>query len=168
MAKLGIIGAKNSGKTTLIEQLIPIFVASGLQVNSIKHTAHNHSFDTPGKDSHRHRVAGTSMTLTVSSSELALFGQSQTKLQSELEELIEHNSDLCLIEGNKHSNDPKILLTRNINQISPEEITNIVATYGPDGSNLSSTHIPLDDTNQVAEFAIKLFSLKPKGDNSNA
>ena len=45
MVKIGIVGGKNSGKTTLIEQLIPLIKEAGLSVATIKHTAHSHSFD---------------------------------------------------------------------------------------------------------------------------
>ncbi len=141
MAKLSIVGAKNSGKTTLIEQLIPKLAAIGLKVSTIKHTAHDHSFDTTGKDSHRHRVAGASQTLALSSAEMALFGEINPELREELEDLIERRSDICLIEGDKRSDLPKLLLTRNIDQITVDKISNVVATYGPELSISNLPHI---------------------------
>lgn len=168
MVRLGIVGAQNSGKTTLVEQLIPRLLARGLRVDTIKHTAHKHHFDTPGKDSHRHRKAGASQTLTISSSELALFGKCDPDLQADLEALIERRSDICLIEGDKHSSGPKILLTRNIEQISLDKIDHIVATYGADSSDLQVTHLALDDIDQVADFAVKLLALETPGDTDDA
>lgn len=163
MARLGIVGAKNSGKTTLVEQLIPRLIARGLRVTTIKHTAHNHSFDTPGKDSHRHREAGSDQTLTISSAELALFGQFETDLRTELEQLIERRSDICLVEGDKQSNHPKLLLTHNLDQLLPDQISHIVATYGLDRTDLQVPHLALNDIDQVAEFAIKTLSLTTNG-----
>jgi molybdopterin-guanine dinucleotide biosynthesis protein B len=58
MRRLHIIGRKNHGKTTLIAELIAVFTSRGLRVGTIKHTHHQHELDTPGKDSHRHRLAG--------------------------------------------------------------------------------------------------------------
>lgn len=168
MVRLGIVGAQNSGKTTLVEKLIPRLVARGLRVTTIKHTAYKHHFDTPGKDSHRHREAGASQTLTISSSELALFGKCDPDLQADLEALIERRSDICLIEGDKQSSDPKILLTRNIGQISLEQIDHIVATYGAESSDLPVTHLALDDIDQVAEFAVKLLAIDTKGAHDDA
>lgn len=64
---VAIVGSSGSGKTTLIERLIPVLKARGLTVSTLKHT-HHHSveLDTPGKDSHRHRVAGASEVMVAS------------------------------------------------------------------------------------------------------
>jgi molybdopterin-guanine dinucleotide biosynthesis protein MobB len=56
--RIHIIGRKNSGKTTLIVELVKHFFARGIKVATIKHTHHHHDLDTPGKDSHRHSQAG--------------------------------------------------------------------------------------------------------------
>jgi molybdopterin-guanine dinucleotide biosynthesis protein MobB len=52
------VGRKNSGKTTLIVELVERLTQRGRRVGTIKHTHHAHELDTPGKDSHRHRTAG--------------------------------------------------------------------------------------------------------------
>lgn len=168
MARLGIVGAKNSGKTTLIEQLIPLLRTKGLIVSTVKHTAHGHSFDRPGKDSHRHREAGSAQTLAVSSTELALFGQFDHRLQAELEELIDRRSDICLVEGDKQGDHPKLLLTRNIDQVSPEQISHIVATYGSEKTELPVPHLSLNNIDEVAEFTVKALSLVNVGASNNA
>jgi molybdopterin-guanine dinucleotide biosynthesis protein B len=56
--RLHIIGRKNHGKTTLVVDLVRLLAARGLRVGTIKHTHHHHELDTPGKDSHQHRMAG--------------------------------------------------------------------------------------------------------------
>ncbi|MCC8152350.1 MAG: molybdopterin-guanine dinucleotide biosynthesis protein MobB [Lachnospiraceae bacterium] len=53
-----ISGVKNSGKTTLITRLIPIFREMGWQTATIKHDGHGFDPDVPGTDSYRHRTAG--------------------------------------------------------------------------------------------------------------
>lgn len=53
-----ISGVKNSGKTTLITKLIPIFRKMGWQTATIKHDGHGFDPDVPGTDSYRHRTAG--------------------------------------------------------------------------------------------------------------
>jgi|GEM_PF-195703 len=58
MHRIHIIGRKNSGKTTLVVDLVRHFRALGYRVGTIKHTHHQHELDTPGKDSYRHRQAG--------------------------------------------------------------------------------------------------------------
>ena len=58
MRVLGFAGYSGSGKTTLLEKLIPRLTARGLRVAVVKHTHHDVDWDTPGKDSWRHRQAG--------------------------------------------------------------------------------------------------------------
>jgi len=57
--RLHVIGRKNSGKTTLVVQLVHELRERGYHVATIKHTHHDHELDTPGKDSFRHRQAGS-------------------------------------------------------------------------------------------------------------
>lgn len=56
--RIHIVGRKNSGKTTLVCELVEELIHRGFRVATVKHTHHNHELDTPGKDSHRHREAG--------------------------------------------------------------------------------------------------------------
>lgn len=59
MVIVAISGPKNSGKTHLIESLIPIIPALGVRYAIVKHDAHAHMvIDKPGKDSSRYREAG--------------------------------------------------------------------------------------------------------------
>ena len=68
----GITGWKNSGKTTLIVALVEEFTRRGLRVSTIKHAHHAFDIDVPGKDSHRHRLAGASEVLVGSGARWAL------------------------------------------------------------------------------------------------
>ncbi len=62
-AILGICGFKNTGKTTLIERLIPRLKTMGLEVLVIKHDSHGIDVDRPGKDSGRFFRAGVDVLL---------------------------------------------------------------------------------------------------------
>ena len=66
-------GRKNSGKTTLVAELVSEFPSRGLKVGTIKHPHHQHELDSPGKDSHRHREAGASVVGILSKSMSAAF-----------------------------------------------------------------------------------------------
>ena len=57
-AVLAVSGAHNSGKTTLLEKLIPVLRSRGLKVGVIKHDGHDFTPDVPGTDSYRLREAG--------------------------------------------------------------------------------------------------------------
>jgi molybdopterin-guanine dinucleotide biosynthesis protein B len=91
-----------SGKTTLIEQLIPRFVA-GLRVSLIKHAHHGFDIDRPGKDSWRHREAGASEVLLTSDRRWVLMHELRGGREPTLEEQIALLSpcDLVLVEGYK-------------------------------------------------------------------
>ena len=58
MRIIGLAGWSGSGKTTLLARVIPILVARGIRVSTVKHAHHGFDVDVPGKDSHTHRVAG--------------------------------------------------------------------------------------------------------------
>ena len=57
---LSFVGRSNSGKTTLIERVIPELVRAGYKVATVKHAGHGFDLDTEGKDSWRHKQAGAS------------------------------------------------------------------------------------------------------------
>ncbi len=52
-----IAGPSDSGKTTLVEQLVPRLAADE-RVATVKSIHHDIEIDTPGADTHRHRTAG--------------------------------------------------------------------------------------------------------------
>src|SRR5438876_10539583 len=55
---LCFVGRSNSGKTTLIERVIPVLVREGYRIATIKHAGHGFDLDTEGKDSWRLKRAG--------------------------------------------------------------------------------------------------------------
>ena len=60
MRVIGLAGWSGAGKTTLMTRVIPVLVARGLRVSTVKHAHHGFDVDIPGKDSHMHRQAGAS------------------------------------------------------------------------------------------------------------
>ncbi|MBC7101335.1 MAG: molybdopterin-guanine dinucleotide biosynthesis protein B [Methanobacteriales archaeon] len=61
MKILGIIGTKDTGKTTLVTRLIKGLTDKGYKVGTIKHT--HGRFDFPGKDTEIHRKAGAKLVI---------------------------------------------------------------------------------------------------------
>lgn len=70
---LKVSGWKNSGKTALVTQLIAHLSAEGYLAGSIKHSSHTHPVDVPGKDSFKHRSAGSVKTALVAADKAGLF-----------------------------------------------------------------------------------------------
>lgn len=55
-----VVGRSKSGKTTLLEKLIPELKRRGYRVATIKHHSHpGFEIDVPGKDTWRHAQAGS-------------------------------------------------------------------------------------------------------------
>lgn len=53
-----LAGPSDSGKTTLVEELVPRLAADDTRVATVKSIHHDVEIDTPGADTHRHRTAG--------------------------------------------------------------------------------------------------------------
>ncbi len=117
MQILCVVGAQNSGKTTLVEALVGALGAHG-RVATIKSIHHDIDPDTPGKDTHRHRIAGadTVIGLTPSYSfEITPGGKraadsEQSVLVDTVERLRQRGYEYVLVEGFHDSSYPKIAL----------------------------------------------------------
>lgn len=157
MFEIGIVGAKNSGKTTLIETMLPMFIDRGLKVATIKHTGHDHAFDTRGKDTFRHRQAGAGLTMAISQSEMAVFAKPEKQNLLIANEIIARYFDLCLIEGDKQSSRHKLLLTTNFEQLKHPNPENIIVSYGPTRFSSSLQHFQLNDVAGLTSFLLKEF-----------
>lgn len=107
-----IVGKSDSGKTTLLEKLVPELIRLGLAVGTIKHDVHGFSIDHPGKDSWRHKRAGAAVTIISSPTQLAMVKDADH--DHSLDELADYFSglDLILTEGYKRESKPKIEIYR--------------------------------------------------------
>ncbi|MCK2182970.1 molybdopterin-guanine dinucleotide biosynthesis protein B [Halomonas getboli] len=102
---LGIAAWSGTGKTTLLERLLPALRERGLRVAVIKHAHHAFDVDQPGKDSHRLRQAGAEPILVASRARVALMMETPDREEADLAELVEmvrpQRPDLVLVEGFK-------------------------------------------------------------------
>lgn len=110
----GLAGLSGAGKTTLAEKLIALFTARGLNVASIKHAHHNFDPDQPGKDSWRHRKAGSRQMIISSSKRRVKFTETPDGTEADLNTLLGELSpaDIVLVEGYKTIDFPKIEIYR--------------------------------------------------------
>ncbi len=152
MVELAVVGARNSGKTTVIEALIGYLKAKGYRVGTIKHTSHSHRFDTPGKDSHRHREAGAALTVAVSDEETAVFAQPDALDARQLQHLTHGQIDIWLVEGDRKADRPKVMITRQLKELSGALPDNIVATIGPERLGRVSAHFETGDYSGLGSF----------------
>lgn len=112
---LGFAAYSGTGKTTLLEALLPKLTEAGLRIGMLKHAHHNFDVDQPGKDSHRLRKAGASQMLISSRNRFALMTETPES-ESEFDYLLtrfdEDKLDVVLVEGCKNIAFPKIELHR--------------------------------------------------------
>lgn len=114
---LAIVGRHNSGKTTLIEQLIAELVARGHDVGSVKHHSHvGFDIDYPGKDSYRHRAAGASETVIAAPGQVARIKtvEGETECSDIVRSMPGH--DIIVVEGYRKSGLPTIEIMRSGNE----------------------------------------------------
>jgi len=110
----GIIGWRNSGKTTLVEGLVRRLRAGGLCVSTVKHAHHGFDLDRPGKDSFRHREAGAREVLVSAAGRWALLRELPDGEEAPLADLLARLEpvDLVLVEGFKGDPHPKLEVVR--------------------------------------------------------
>ena len=124
-----IVGRSKSGKTTIIEKLIPELKSRGYQVATIKHTSHDFETDMTGKDSWKHARAGSDCAVLSSGSKVALTRNVDHDLSpTELSLLISGDFDIILAEGFKQSKSPKIEVHRSEEKLAcpPKELLAVV------------------------------------------
>jgi formylmethanofuran dehydrogenase subunit E len=155
-AAICVVGNKNAGKTTLIERLLPELIARGRRVATIKHDAHDFDIDVPGKDTWRHRQAGSNTTIIASSSKAALVRLTERELGlDELLGLVDPSCDLVLIEGLRRSPLPKILVERSdLNAEAPSLLGEVwaVVTDGDSDVTSSAPRFRPDEPGPLAEL----------------
>jgi molybdopterin-guanine dinucleotide biosynthesis protein B len=108
---LSIVGRSQSGKTTIIEKLIPELKKRGYRIGTIKHAHHGFDIDKSGKDSWRHRHAGADAVVVASPGQIALVKDDQS---DSLDALLHYfdGMDLIITEGYKTQSKPKIEVLR--------------------------------------------------------
>jgi molybdopterin-guanine dinucleotide biosynthesis protein B len=155
---VGIVGRSGSGKTTLIEKLIPALQDRGLSVSTIKHTHHHQvELDVPGKDSHRHRVAGASEVIVASDS-----GWARIAARPEAASLAEllaqlRTVDVVLVEGFKQLEElRRVEVFRGPGTPLALDDPGIAAVAAPGGTvpGYAGITLALEDTRAVLEFLL--------------
>lgn len=108
---LSIVGRSQSGKTTIIEKLIPELKKRGYRIGTIKHAHHGFDIDKSGKDSWRHRHAGADAVVVASPGQIAMVKDVQSESLDDLQNYFA-GMDLIITEGFKTENKPKIEVLR--------------------------------------------------------
>jgi molybdopterin-guanine dinucleotide biosynthesis protein B len=108
-----IIGRSDSGKTTLMEKLIPELKRRSYRVGTVKHHSHaGFDIDKPGKDSWRHAQAGSDYVVIAAPDKIASYRPVEKELT--LDEIVGEikDVDIILVEGYKQAGKPSIEIIR--------------------------------------------------------
>ena len=160
---LCFVGRSNSGKTTLIEGLIPELVRAGYKVATVKHAGHGFDLDTEGKDSWRHKRAGASSVVVLSKGSMAMFADvsDQMKVEDVRDRFLDDTYDLIIAEGWKNEGYPKIVIVREQIGEIPVSTEGLLAVVSDKPVDLSVPLFGLDDVASVAALIMKQFPRSP-------
>lgn len=98
---IGVVGHKNSGKTTVVEGIIQGLTKRGYRVTTAKHVSQKgFSMNIKGKDTWRHSTAGANPVVSVSDAETAvLIKNGEAKFSPDQLFRFTHEIDAILLEG---------------------------------------------------------------------
>ena len=159
---LSIVGKSDSGKTTLIEKILPELKKRGYKIGVIKHTAHGFEMDKKGKDSWRHQNAGADTVMVASEDRIAMVKKQPSTHLTSLMAYFE-DVDLVITEGYKQETLPKIEVFRRSAHKTPifaghKELIAMVADIPVEGV---ATRFGLEDVCGITDFIEHEF-LKPR------
>ena len=159
MRIIGLAGWSGSGKTTLLARVIPVLIARGIRVSTVKHAHHGFDVDVPGKDSHTHRVAGATEVFVSSARRWAQIHELRDEEEPSLGDILARLTpvDLVVVEGYKRHPHPKLEIHRaEVGKplLQPEDDWIVaVASDGP----LPDARVPvldLDDAEKIADVLL--------------
>ncbi len=166
-----IASSSDSGKTTLLENLVPDLISKGLRVAVLKGNSQRIDLDKPGKDTWRYLEAGAEMAGIITPEKYMITGTASNE-----QEIRENATRLCrgldlvLIEGDKKSNHPKIEIMQDDSTSGPTGAANVIALVSNEevrgAEDIFSAEIPVfkpDHTAEIADFIFKHF-FTPNGE----
>ena len=169
--RIHIIGRKNSGKTTLIVELVQQLTARGLRVGTIKHTHHHHELDTPGKDSHRHRTAGAAMVGIMAPEMNAIFWPEADSQGDRYERMLAMYAgcDIVLVEGHATGLGTKVEVWREATNTEPiaRSDDSVVAIISDDQPDVVTPVWRRADVSSLAERILQLSPVEGKSNRAD-
>ena len=157
-----VVGRSGSGKTTLMEKLINELKGMGIKVGTIKHHKGPFEMDSPGKDSWRHKQAGSVTALISSPSGIGMV--TDVDHDYTLEELVLYFSgvDIILCEGYKRAKIPKIEVFRQEVHETPFCLNDsyLKALVSDADLDLGVPRFPMSDVKRLAEYLCESFGLE--------
>jgi len=162
---VSIVGKSKSGKTTLIERLVPEIKRRGYRVATVKHDAHTFEIDREGKDSSRHKKAGAVISIISSPRKVAVIMDVERDLSlSELRDRFVSEVDLIISEGYYKDSQSKIEVFRKEAHHEPlcNKKDNLIAFVSDVPLDKGIPCFGLNEIKKIADLIEKKF-LKKRG-----
>lgn len=159
---ISIVGKSESGKTTLIEKLVPELTRRGYRIATVKHDVHGFEVDREGKDSWRHKRAGAHTVVIASPKKIALIRDVEKDWTlEEIRETLVNDVDLILSEGYKKDVQPKIEIFRKEKhkELLCTKEDNLVAIVSNQPFKIGVPCFDLNDMKGLTDFIEKRFFL---------
>jgi len=155
---ISVVGKSRSGKTTLIEKLIPELQRRGYRIGTVKHAFHKFEMDQKGKDSWRHKAAGAATVIVVAQDTLAMVKDESLNSLDDLGKYFD-DLDLVITEGFKQKNKPKIEVCRAARNTEPlcRDNRDLIALVTDLKINLNVPAFGLEDIKGLADLIEKTF-----------
>jgi len=167
---ISIVGKSDSGKTTLIEKLIPELTRRGYRIATVKHDVHGFEVDREGKDSWRHKQAGAHTVVLSSPQKIALIRNVEKDLNlEEIRGKMIQDVDLIISEGYKKDAQPKIEIFRKEKhqELLCGKEDHLIAIVSNKRFDMDVPCFDLEDIRGLADFIKnKFLSLKREGEIS--
>lgn len=156
---INLVAAQSeTGKTTIMEKLLPELKKRGLRVAALKGHLHHYDLDLPGKDSWRFARAGAEVAGMTTPDSYILIGSGEGKSGIDAAAEMLDDFDLIIVEGNKQSSNPKIEVVRSA--VNPEPLLpdqTIAVVTDRNDLELDIPVIKLDDSAGLAAFLLERF-----------
>jgi molybdopterin-guanine dinucleotide biosynthesis protein B len=148
---VSVIGFKNSGKTRVVEAIVKELTDRGHKVATLKHTADDIVLDSPGKDTSRHREAGSIATGILQENSTALFIDQNLSIHQASEKL--GVLDYLVIEGFKTiDTHARVIVPREDSDCEKLDNGLVIATVKVPESKYIGDATPLSDMRQLADI----------------
>ena len=167
MTLFGVVGWKNSGKTTLMVGLVSELTRRRYAVSVIKHAHASFEIDHAGRDSFKLREAGAQQVVLSSPRRFALMRELRDAPEMPFEDVLDYAgpADLVLIEGYKREAFPKIEIRRDdaasrgpLHGTVPQIVA--IASDHPDTESDPLPTFYLEDIAGMADFIVAYLRLR--------
>lgn len=157
---VSVVGRSDTGKTTLIEKLVGELVTRGYKVGTIKHDVHGFEIDKEGKDSYRHKKAGSKTTIISSPQKVAVVKDVEKDHEiGEIAFKFIDDVDIIVTEGYKRNNKPKIEIFRKeaYTDLLCSKRDNLIAIATNSKHDINVPQFDINDAKGLVDFIEKKF-----------